>query len=46
MSQVLLVFTAGLLGVFLSMGVLYGSIRITALVIDALTEKAEKGKTP
>lgn len=46
MSQVLLVFAAGLLGVFLSMAVLYGSMRFTALVIDTLAEKTEKTEIP
>ncbi len=46
MSQILFVFTAGLMGVFLSMAVLYGSMRFTALVIDSLAEKTEKMETP
>lgn len=42
MSEILFIFIVGLSGVFLSMAVLFGSIRFTALVIDALETKEEK----
>ncbi|GBC63105.1 hypothetical protein DENIS_4094 [Desulfonema ishimotonii] len=42
MSQVLSIFSVGLMGVFLCMALLYGSMRFTALVIDALARKEEK----
>lgn len=44
MSQILLVFAAGLLGVFLSMAVLYSSIRITAWAVDSLAAQTETPK--
>jgi len=43
LSEIVFIFTAGMAGVFLSMGLLYGSIRLTGLAADRL-ENSKKDK--
>lgn len=44
MSEIVFIFTAGLGGVFLSMALLYGSIRLTTLVTKGLDKSKEEKK--
>lgn len=44
MAQVGFVFAAGLSGVFLSMGLIYGTIRITAAVVALLDPERKKSQ--
>ncbi|MDW7712009.1 MAG: hypothetical protein SCH98_16205 [Deferrisomatales bacterium] len=41
MGEAFLVFLAGSIGVFLGMGLLYATIRITAVAVERLTRKGE-----
>ncbi|MEE4356637.1 MAG: hypothetical protein V2I97_09210 [Desulfococcaceae bacterium] len=43
MSEVLFIFTAGLGGVFLSMTLLYASMRFTALILKKTSSSSGKG---
>jgi len=44
LSEIAFIFTTGMAGVFLSMAMLYGSIRLTALVTDRLESSKEDKK--
>lgn len=41
MGEAFLVFLTGSVGVFLGMGLLYATIRITSVAVDRLTAKAD-----
>ncbi len=45
MSEVLFIFTAGLGGVFVSMALLYASMRFTALILEKTNSAKAKGES-